>query len=118
MAGAWVRAPSIGRTAPSRALCEVARSSAADSPCLGCGSAARTLVHACIGRLSTVAGTARARWLRQLVAVCWAEALLITVVEAGRALGPMLPTSAREHWPFFVLRDSCHAALLAQPGLT
>ena len=29
----------------------------------------------------------------------------------------MLPSSARELWPFCVLRDSCHAALPDQPGL-
>ena len=28
----------------------------------------------------------------------------------------MLPASAREHWPFFELRGSCHAALSDQPG--
>ena len=28
----------------------------------------------------------------------------------------MLPSSARERWPFCVLRDSCHAALPDQPG--
>ena len=37
--------------------------------------------------------------------------------EAGRALGSMLPASARERWPFFVVRDSCHAAVPDQPGL-
>ena len=98
-----------------RPVCEAARSAAADSPCLGGGSATKTLVHPCIGRLSVVAGTARARWLRQLAAVCWAEMLPATTSEAGRALGPMLPASARERWPFCVLRDSCHAAKLDKP---
>ena len=28
----------------------------------------------------------------------------------------MRPSSARERWPFCVLRDSCHAALPDQPG--
>ena len=63
------------------------------------------------------AGTARARWLRQLAAACWAEVLPVTTAEADRALGPMLPSSARERWPFFMLRDSCHATLPDQPGL-
>ena len=94
-----------------RPVCETARSAAADSPCLGSGSATKTLVHACIGRVSVAAGTARARWLRQLAAACWAEVSPTTTAEASRALGPMLPASARERWPFFVLRDSCHAAL-------
>eukprot|EP01043_Picozoa_sp_COSAG02_P047608 COSAG02_NODE_4582_length_5188_cov_2.108166_4_plen_292_part_00 len=117
MAGAWVRAPSIGRTGASRALCEVARSAAADSPCLGSGSSAKTRARPCIRRLSMVAGTARARWLRQLAAACWAETLPATATEADRALGPMLPASARERWPFCVVRDPCHAALPDQPGL-
>ena len=99
-----------------RPVCGVARSAPADAACLGSGSATRTLVHACIGRLSVVAGTARARWLRQLAAVCWAEVLRDTTDEADRGLGPMLPSSAREFWPFCVLRDSCHAALPDQPG--
>jgi hypothetical protein len=43
--------------------------------------------------------------------------ILVTTAEAGRALGPMLPASARERWPFFVLNDSCLAALPDQPGL-
>jgi hypothetical protein len=93
-------------------VCEVARSAAADSPCLGSGSGTKTQVHACIGRLSAVAGTARARWLWQLAAVCWAEVLRATTDEADRGLGPMLPPSACELWPFCVLRDSCHAALI------
>jgi len=29
--------------------------------------------------------------------------LPITAAEAGKALGPMLPASAREHWPSCVL---------------
>ena len=64
-----------------------------------------------------VTGTARARWLRQLATACWAEVLLVITAEAGGALGPMLPASARERWPFFVLRGSCHAALPDQPRL-
>jgi hypothetical protein len=116
MAEAWVRTHSIGRTGMPRPVCEAARSAAADSPCLGCGSATRTLVRACIGRLSVVAGTAHARWLRQLGAVCRAEGLPITITGAGSALGPMLPSSARERWPFCVVRDSCRAALPDQPG--
>jgi hypothetical protein len=39
------------------------------------------------------------------------EVLPVTAADAGRALGPMLPSSARELWPFCVLRDSCHAAV-------
>ena len=117
MAEAWTRTPSIGRTGLLRPLCEVARSDRADSSCLGSGSAAKTLIPACIGRLSVAAGTARARWLRQLGTACWAETLPTTVTEAGRALGPMLPASAWERWPFFVVCDSCHAALPDQPSL-
>jgi hypothetical protein len=70
MAGAWVRAPSIEIMVPFRALCEAATAAAAEVACLGCGSATRTLVRACIERASEVAGTARARCLRQLAAVC------------------------------------------------
>ena len=44
--------------------------------------------------------------LRQLASTCWAETLLITGTKADRALGPLLPTSAWEHWSFFVLHDS------------
>ena len=51
-----------------------------------------------------VAGTARARWMWQLAAVCWAEMLPIAIAEADRGLGPMLPSSARELWPFCALR--------------
>ena len=47
MAEAWVQAHSIGRTGMRRPVYEAARSAAADSPCLGSGSAARTLVRAC-----------------------------------------------------------------------
>ena len=118
MAEAWARTPSIARTGMPRPVCEAARSAAANSPYLGSGSATKTLVHACIGRLSVVAGTARARWMWQLAAVCWAEMLPTTIVEADRVLGPMLPSSARELWPLCVLRDSCHAALPDQPGFT
>eukprot|EP01043_Picozoa_sp_COSAG02_P007197 COSAG02_NODE_212_length_28729_cov_45.980196_8_plen_233_part_00 len=75
------------------------------------------VVRPCIGRLSVVAGTARVRCCSPFAAVCWAETLLVTAAEAGRALGPVLPASARERWPFSVLRDSCHAALPDQPGL-
>ena len=97
MAEAWTRTPSIARTGMPRPVCEAARSAAADAPCLGDGSATKTLVHPGIGRVSVVAGTARARWLRQLATVCWAEVLPATTAEADRALGPMLPPSAREH---------------------
>jgi hypothetical protein len=117
MAGAWVRAPSIGRAGTPRPVCEAARSAEADYACLGSGSAIGTRFAACIGRLSAVAGTGRSRCLWQVVAVCWAEALPATVTEAGRAFGPMLPSSAREPWPFCVVRDSCHAALPDQLGL-
>ena len=117
MAEAWVRAPSNQITAPSNPVCEAARSAAAKSPCLGSGGATKTLVRACIGRVCVVAGTARARWLWQLAAVCWAEEPPATATEAERALGPMLPASARERWPFCVVRDSCHAALPDQPGV-
>ena len=96
VAEAWVGAPSIGRTTMLRPVCEAPRSAAADSPCLGSASAAKTPVHPCIGRLSVVAGAAGARWLRQLAAVCWAGVLPAATTEAGRALGPMLPSPARE----------------------
>eukprot|EP01043_Picozoa_sp_COSAG02_P003426 COSAG02_NODE_83_length_39665_cov_25.213719_25_plen_188_part_00 len=72
---------------------------------------------ACIGRLSAAVGTGRARCLWKAAAVCWAEVLPFLAADACRALGPMLLSSAREPWPFFVLRDSCHAALPDQPGL-
>jgi hypothetical protein len=117
MAEAWARTPSIGRTGMPRPVCEAARSAAPDSLCLGSGSAAITLVHAFIGGLSVAAGTAHARWLRQIATVCSAEVLPATITEASRALGPILPSSARERWPFCVLHDSCHAAPLDQPGL-
>eukprot|EP01043_Picozoa_sp_COSAG02_P029628 COSAG02_NODE_1853_length_10660_cov_23.960231_6_plen_217_part_00 len=113
MTQAYFRAPSIGRMWSPRTLCEAARSAAADFPCLGSGSTAKTLVRPCFRRLSVAGGTARARWLWQLAAVCWAAMLPGMGVEAGRALGPMLPTSARERWPFFPARGSCHAALPA-----
>jgi hypothetical protein len=115
MVEAWVQAPSIGRTGVPGGLCEAARTAAADSLCLGSGSTTKTLVRTCIGRLSVMAGTARARWLRQLG--CWGEMLHIIATEAGRALGPMLPSAPWESWPFCVVRDSCFAALPDQPGL-
>ena len=116
MAEAWVRTHSIGRTGPHRPACEATTSATADAACLGCGNAARTVVRVCIGCLSVVAGTARARCCSPFAAVCWAEVLPVIAADAGRALGPMLPSSARERWPFCVLRDSCHAALPDQPG--
>ncbi len=117
MAGAWVRAPSIGRIAPFRALRAATTSAVADVARLGCGSAARIMLRLCIGRLSLVAGTARARWCSPFAAVCWAPVLPVKASEAGRALGPMLPASERERWPVRVLRGSCHAALPDRPGL-
>ena len=96
---------------------EAARSAAADSACLGSGSTTRHRFTTCIGRLSAVVGTGRARCLWKAVAVCWADALQITASEADRALRPMLPTSAWEPWPFCVVRESCHAAVPDQPGL-
>ena len=56
--------PSIERTEARRALCEAARPAAADAPWLGGGGDAETLVRPCVGRLSMVAGTARACCLR------------------------------------------------------
>eukprot|EP01043_Picozoa_sp_COSAG02_P022412 COSAG02_NODE_1164_length_14157_cov_2.925096_12_plen_113_part_00 len=47
MAEAWVQAHSIGRTGMRRPVYEAARSATTDSPCLGSGSATRTLVRAC-----------------------------------------------------------------------
>ena len=64
MPGTYVRAPSIERTEARRALCEAARPAAADAPWLGGGGDAETLVRPCVGRLSMVAGTARACCLR------------------------------------------------------
>jgi len=96
---------------------EAARSAAADSACLSNGSTTKTRFTACIGRLSAVVGTGRARCLWKAAAVCWANALPITASEADRALRPMLPTSAWEPWPFCVVRESCHAAVPDQPGL-
>ena len=83
-----------------RPVCEAPRSAAADSPCLGSGSATKTLVHPCIGRLSVVAGAACTRWLWQLAEVCWGEVLPVTTAEVGRALGPLLTSSARALLPF------------------
>ena len=117
MAEAWVRTHSIGRTGPHRPACEAATSAMADAACFGCGSGVRTVVRVCIGRFSVVAGTARARWCSPFAAGCWAEVLCVTAADAGRALGSMLLASAREPWPFYVLRESCHAAVPDQPGL-
>ena len=100
----------------SKPPCQATQSATANTACLGCGSAARTLVRPCKGRFTVVAWTAHARWCSPFAAVCWAETLPVIAAEAGRALGPVLPSSAREHWPFCVLRDSCHAALPDQPG--
>ena len=95
-----------------------ARSAAAYAACLSSGSAGKTLVHACIGRLSEPAGTGRARGLWRLAGSCRAEMPRVASAKADKALGPMLPSSARELWPFFVLRDSCHAALPKEPSLS
>ena len=57
------------------------------------------------------AGAGHARRLWQLAVACWAEALHSTAAKRGRALGPMLPASARGRCPFCVLRAPCHAAL-------
>ena len=100
-----------------RALCEAIEAAAVDAACLGSGSAAKPPFATCVGRLSVADGTARARWPRQVAAPRWAETLRTTAFDGSRALRPMLPASAREHWPSFVLRDSCHAALPDQPGL-
>ena len=107
----------IGRMARFRALREATTPAAADVACLGCGSAARIVVRLCIGRASVVSETARARCYSPFAVVCWAEMLPVIATEAGRALGPMLPASAWEPWPFCVVRESCHAAVLDQPGL-
>ena len=98
-------------------MCLAARSAAACAACLGSGNAAKTPVHACIGRLSEAAGTGRARGLWRLAGSFCAEMLPVTIAEADKALGHMLPSSAQELWPFFELRDSCHAALPDEPGL-
>ena len=96
---------------------EAARSAAADSACLGSGSTSKTPVHRSIGRLSTWLGPAVLAACGRCVAVCWANALPTTASEADKALGPMLPASAWEPWPFCVVRESCHAAVPDQPGL-
>ena len=115
MAEAWARTPSIGRSEPPGAVCLAARSAAAYAACLGSGSARKTLVRACIGRLSEPAGTGCARGLWRLAGSCRAEMLRVASAKPDKALGPMLPSSARERWPFCVLRDSCHAAKLDKP---
>jgi hypothetical protein len=104
MVKAWVRAPSIRRSEPPGDVCLAARSAAACAPCLGSGSASKSLAHACIGRPLELAGTGCPRWLWWLAGSCCAEMLPITAAEAGKALGPMLPASAWEHWPSCVLR--------------
>ena len=96
---------------------EAARSATADSACLDSGSTTRHRFTTCIGRLSAVVGTGRARCLWKAVAVCWADALPVTASEADRALRPMLPSSEWEPWPFCVVRESCPAAVPDQPGL-
>ena len=96
MVGAWVRAPSIRRSEPPGAVCLAARSAAACAPCLGSGSDAKSLARACIGRPLEPAGTGRPRWLWRVAGSSCAEMLPITAAEAGKALGPMLPASARE----------------------
>ena len=97
---------------------EAARSAAADSACLGSGSITRHRSTACIGRLSVVVGTGRARCLWKAVAVCWAYALHITASEADRALRPMLPTSAWERWPFCVLCDAVSHSCAGSAGFS
>ena len=77
MPGAHARAPSIDGMSAPRAVCEAIAPLAADATCLDCGSAAKTLVRACCGRLSVATGTARARWLRWRAVSCWAEMLPI-----------------------------------------
>ena len=69
-AEAWARTPSIERTGVSRPVCEAARSAAADSACLGSGSATRTLVHH-VRRTALRGGwDGRSRCLWQAVVVC------------------------------------------------
>ena len=92
MTEAWVRTHSIGRTGARRPACEAATAATADAACLGCGNDARTVVRVCIGRLSVVAGTARARWCSPFAVVCLAEHAspdlqLTTVASIQRLLG-------------------------------
>ena len=91
VAEAWVRTPSIVRTETLRPIDVATRSAAPDSPCLGSGSTAKALVSTCIGRLSVMAGTGFARYLGQIIVVCWGGTLPTIVSEVGRALEPMLP---------------------------
>eukprot|EP01043_Picozoa_sp_COSAG02_P055371 COSAG02_NODE_6408_length_3593_cov_2.949914_5_plen_127_part_00 len=95
---------------------EVARSAAADSACLGSGSTVKALVHREHRTPLRGGWDCRARCMWKVVAVCWANALSATASESGRALGPVLPSSAWEPWPFCVVRESCHAAMPDQPG--
>ena len=106
MPGAQVRAPSIERLGLSGALCSATGSTAAYVACLGCGSATKTPVHSRIDASRWWLKTVHARGLWQPATVCWAEKLPAVHDDSGRALGSMLSTSAKEHWPFFVLRDS------------
>ena len=86
-----------------------------DTACLGIGSASQNWFATCIGRLSVAAGTGPTNQLWQAAVACRAETLCTTSIEQGRALGPMHPVSARERWPFCVLRDSCLGAVPDQP---
>ena len=86
-----------------------------DTACLGSGSASQNWFATCIGRLSVAAGTGPTNQLWQAVVACRAETLCTSSVDEGRALGPMRSVSARERWPFSVLRDSCFGALPDQP---
>jgi len=106
MPGAQVRAPSIERLGLSGALCSATGSTAAYVACLGCGSATKTPVHSRIDASRWWLKTVHARGLWQPATVCWAEKLPAVHDDSDRALGSMLSTSAKEHWPFFVLRDS------------
>ena len=115
MTEAYARTPLIGRTGMLRPRYEAARSTAADSPCFSSCNAAKTGSPRVHRTASAAVGTGRARCLWQAVAVCWAGALPTTAIEAGRALEPMLPASAREPWPCCVVRDSCHSAVPDQP---
>ena len=117
MVGARVQAPSIGRLESCGAVCVPARSAAAYVACLGRGSARKTLVASASNHSSAAVRSRLELAVGGGAGGCCTEMLPGTYVEADRAFGPILPPSARERWSFFVLRDSCHAALQDEPSL-
>ena len=95
--------------------------SLADPTCLD-WQCHETLVGLCIGRLSAAVETGCAHCLSEFAVSRWDEVLPVTAAKAGKALGPMLLTSARELWRLFVLRDRVSrrppgSAIFAEIGL-